>query len=141
MKLRSVLARTNARLISVAPADSVRDAIALLTEHDIGCVLVLDEAGGLAGILSERDIVRATPGGDVLSEPVSALMTSDVVYGHPDDDLESVLATMTSRHFRHLPVIDGGSLVGIVSIGDVVQEQLDNLRGTVENLQIEAMES
>jgi CBS domain-containing protein len=93
------------------------------------------------GILSERDIVRAAAKSESVFEvPVSQLMTRDVVAGAPGDDLGAVGHTMVERRIRHLPVMDAGKLVGIVSIGDVVKAQRDQYEGELDTLQTIVME-
>ena len=97
--------------------------------------------GGPIGILSERDVVRSAVRDEaVFAKTVSALMTKDVILGVPQDDLESVGYTMTTRRIRHLPIVEHGRLIGIISIGDVVKAQRDLYRGEVETLQIELTE-
>ena len=94
------------------------------------------------GLLSERDIIRAmasSPG--AIQQTVADLMTSPVLTAAPDDDAASVLRTMTSRRFRHMPVVAGDSLVGMVTIGDLVKAQLTEFRGTVESLETRLLES
>jgi CBS domain-containing protein len=125
-----------AGVVTVNPAATVTAALAALAEHNIGALLVVDD-GGLRGILSERDIVRrlAATGATTLDEPVSNLMTTDVVTCGPRDAVDAIAETMTARRIRHMPVLDGEQLVGIVSIGDVVLNrirQLEQDRGQLE---------
>jgi CBS domain-containing protein len=99
---------------------------------------VVDEADKPVGILSERDIVRAMVGrDDVLALTIGQVMTTPVIAATPQDDLTSVMQTMTERRFRHLPIVDRGKLAGIVSIGDVVKAQLDAYRGEIDTLQMQ----
>ena len=95
----------------------------------IGCLMVMGEDGGIRGIISERDIVRALgeAGGDCLDRPVSSVMTTQVETCGPDDSADSVLERMTNGRFRHMPVVDGGNLVSIISIGDVVKARIEAL--------------
>jgi CBS domain-containing protein len=95
----------------------------------IGCLMVMGEDGGIRGIISERDIVRALGevGGDCLDRPVSSVMTTQVETCGPDDSADSVLERMTNGRFRHMPVVDGGNLVSIISIGDVVKARIEAL--------------
>ena len=142
MKLESVLATKGSRVVTTTPAMSVGDAVALLAEHNVGALVAVDWQGKPCGIVSERDIVRAMARrADVMPLAVSDLMTTGLVCGSPDDDLEAVLQTMTSRHFRHLPVVDNGQLVGILTIGDLVKAQLNQYRGAVDTLEVRLMES
>ncbi|WP_424932183.1 CBS domain-containing protein [Amaricoccus macauensis] len=113
-------------IYSVKPESSVSDAVSLLKAHRIGAVLVLGADGGLVGILSERDVVRkmADAGGHVLTLPVSDLMTSNPVTCQSNERLIEMMHRMTEGRFRHLPVVDDGKLVGLITIGDVVKHRL-----------------
>ena len=140
MNIASLLSRKGARVVTVEPQDTVREGLRRLAEHNIGALVVVDGQGGLAGIVSERDIVRALVRTEaILAEPVAAIMTRSVVIGTPQDDLVAVGTTMTERHIRHLPVVDGGRLVGMVSIGDVVKAQRDQYQGEVDTLQFQIL--
>jgi CBS domain-containing protein len=141
MNVASLLAKKGPKVITVQPEQTIRQALALLAEHNIGALVVVDREGRPVGILSERDIVRtAVRDESVFTKTVNLLMTKDVILGLPTDDLESVGRTMTDRHIRHLPVVDQRRLVGIISIGDVVKAQRDLYRGEVETLQMELTE-
>jgi CBS domain-containing protein len=138
MNIAHVLARKGVRVITIRPEQSIRQALALLAENNIGAVVAVDETGRPVGILSERDVVRtAAHDEQVFSRAVAELMTRDVVVGVPDDDVKTVGHTMTERHIRHLPVMDKGRLVGIVSIGDVVKALRDEYEGEVDTLQMQ----
>jgi len=140
MTIAHVLARKGGKVVTIEPHATIRQALALLAEHDIGALVVVDTAGAPVGILSERDVVRAAAREEaVFDRPVEALMTRQVVLGRPDDDLASVAHTMTERRIRHLPVVDQGRLVGIVSIGDVVKAQRDQYAGELDTLQIQLL--
>ncbi|MCL4486917.1 MAG: CBS domain-containing protein [Chloroflexi bacterium] len=137
MKISAVLATKGMSVITIHPDQPLDEAIALLSQHNIGALVVVDVAGRPVGILSERDIVRgAANSKDVFAARVQQLMTTNVVTGSPQDDLHSVLQTMTDRHFRHMPIVDEGKLLGIVSIGDVVKAQLNEYKGEIDTLQI-----
>jgi CBS domain-containing protein len=141
MNIASLLAKKGPKVITVQPEQTIRQALALLADHNIGALVVVDRDGGPVGILSERDVVRnAARDEAVFAKTVSALMTKDLILGVPQDDLESVGHTMTNRRIRHLPVVDQRRLVGIISIGDVVKAQRDLYRGEVETLQFELTE-
>lgn len=116
-------------VISVKPTSSVIEAAKLLSEHRIGTVVVSADGESLDGILSERDIVRelGKRGVSCLSDPVSALMTSKLVTCQPSDTLLEVLEVMTNGRFRHVPVMDQGKMVGLISIGDAVKGRLSEL--------------
>jgi len=136
MKVQTILATKGKNVITVRPEQSVGEATRLLAEHNIGALVVVNQAVQPMGIISERDIIRAAARRqDVFSLPVSQVMTSDVIIGLPQDDLISVAHTMTERRFRHLPIMDRGELVGIVSIGDIVKCQRDQFQGEIDTLQ------
>lgn len=126
MTVGKILRDKGNAIISVGENASVREALKVLKDHRIGAVVVLGAKGRLAGILSERDVVRALPdqGGEILDQPVSRLMTRDVITCSPADSVNSLMAKMTEKRVRHLPVMDKGKLVGVISIGDVVKERI-----------------
>jgi CBS domain-containing protein len=124
-------------VISVKPASSVADAAKLLSKHRIGTVVVSGDGTTLDGILSERDIVRelGKRGTGCLSDPVSALMTSELVTCSPSNTAVEVLEMMTEGRFRHLPVMDDGKMIGLISIGDAVKGRLAELAMEKESLE------
>lgn len=114
-------------VITVAPDATVRELVALLAQHNVGA-LVVCEGEKLAGIVSERDVVRRLQEDEtVLDRPVSSIMTSDVKTCAPDMRVNDLMQVMTTERFRHMPVLEGGRLVGIVSIGDVVKHRMNEL--------------
>ena len=140
MSIAHLLAGKGRGVVTIQPEDSIRQALGLLAQHNIGALIVVDSRQQPVGILSERDIVReAARNEGVFAQAVSALMTKDVVIGGPQDDLHSVAHTMIERRIRHLPVMESGTLVGIVSIGDVVKAQRDQYHGEVETMQTQLL--
>jgi CBS domain-containing protein len=140
MNIASLLASKGVKVVTIGPHESIRGALLLLARHNIGALVVVEGQGTLVGIVSERDIVRALARTEtILVEPVAVIMTREVVIGTPQDDLVAVGTTMTERHIRHLPVVEGGRLVGIVSIGDVVKAQRDQYQGEVDTLQYQLL--
>ncbi len=127
MSVASILKSKGTNIITTKVGDSVSHASSVLANNKIGAVLVLDEAGNLAGILSERDIVTALAGSGsgCLIVNVEDLMTSDVFVCEPGDSTDDILMMMTDKRIRHLPVVDNGELLGVISIGDVVKERMD----------------
>ncbi|MDE9451783.1 CBS domain-containing protein [Aliiroseovarius sp. Z3] len=121
--------KTLAGVATVKPGSKVADAANLLSEKKIGAVIVSEDGVRPAGILSERDIVSALGkvGVGCLDQPVDDLMTSKLVTCAPGDRAIQVLQTMTEGRFRHMPVLDGEEMIGLVSIGDVVKARLDEL--------------
>jgi CBS domain-containing protein len=116
-------------VVTISPDAGVRELLAKLSEHNIGALIVSSDGKSLDGIVSERDVVRRLHSdGTVINNVVSAIMTDVVETCTPDDDLDEVMQTMTERRFRHIPVVQGGTLVGIISIGDVVKYKIDQLQ-------------
>jgi CBS domain-containing protein len=120
---------------SVRPDDTVLAALGVMAEHDIGAVLVL-EGEELAGILTERDYARKVVlvGRSSKDSPVRAIMTADVVCVPPDRTIEDCMALMTEHRVRHLPVVDRGQVIGVVSIGDLVKATIDEQEFTINQL-------
>lgn len=125
MNVARILKDKGRDVTTISPATSVRDVIATLAEKKIGAAVVCEDLR-VAGIVSERDIVRilAKNGPSVLDEPVSKFMTKDVMTCGERDTVSWLMEEMTSRRFRHMPVVEGGRLIGIVSIGDVVKQRI-----------------
>jgi CBS domain-containing protein len=124
-------------VVTISPDALVAEASKLLARHKIGALIAVEDDGAIAGILSERDIVRGVAQQEdmCLKARVRDLMTASVFTCHQDDALESLAQTMTSRRIRHLPVVDdAGKLVGIVTIGDVVKSRLEEAAMEVDNL-------
>ena len=120
------LIRGRGEVISARLDQSVAEVVGILVERRIGAVLVMD-GGQIAGILSERDVVRciAERGESILGSPASDIMTEKVETVSPDETVNSAMAHMTRRRIRHLPVVEDGRLVGIVSIGDLVKRRIE----------------
>ncbi|WP_171207570.1 MULTISPECIES: CBS domain-containing protein [unclassified Ruegeria] len=117
-------------VVTVKPDITVSEAAEILAEKRIGTVVVSEDQGQTAiGILSERDIVRelASSGSGCLDKPVSAYMTKDLITATQQDKVEAILSRMTEGRFRHMPVVEEGKLIGIVTLGDVVKAQLSEL--------------
>lgn len=136
MHVQAILGNKGSQVVSIRPQATIMDACRLLAEHRIGAVLVMDDDGGLAGIFSERDSVRALAkhGGSALDLPLGEVMTRDVLTCKPEDSIDDLMSVMTARRVRHLPVVEDGKLVGIVSIGDVVKHRLDQAALEVDSL-------
>lgn len=121
---------------NIAPGASVYDALRLMADKNIGALLVVDE-GKILGILSERDYARKVALMDRSSKQtaVREVMTSSVMYARPDQTNEECMAMMTDNRLRHLPVIDDGRLLGLVSIGDLVKDIISEQQFTIDQLQ------
>jgi CBS domain-containing protein len=140
MKISNILSTKPGGVITIGPDKNLADAIAMLVKHNIGALVVVDEDERLRGILSERDIIRAlNERGEALRLPVKAIMTTKVIVGLAEDDVMSVAHTMTERRFRHLPVMEGQELIGIVSIGDILKAQRDQYRGEIDTLETQIL--
>lgn len=128
MTVAQILKVKGTDVVTVQPDDTLAKAVDVLASRRIGAVLVLHPTGAVAGVLSERDVVRtiAHHGADALQQKVSAVMTSEVVHTTPRETIEHIMEKMTHGRFRHLPVLDDGRLIGIVSIGDVVKRRIDD---------------
>ena len=129
MTVKAILAGKGREVIYIDPAASLFEAVRLLAKNRIGATLVLGAGRRIVGILSERDVVRALAerGPAVLEEPVSQLMTRNVSTCNESETVSKIMERMTDGKFRHVPVVDQGRLVGIVSIGDVVKHRLQQM--------------
>jgi CBS domain-containing protein len=135
MTVRSILDTKGHQILNVAPDVKLSAAIKVLGDHKIGAVLVMNQ-GRLEGILSERDIVRelGERGARILEEPVSAVMTRKVVSCRESDTVSAIMEMMTIGKFRHLPVVEDGKVVGLISIGDIVKRRVQEYEAEQEAL-------
>ena len=129
MRIQDVIrGKPSQDVVTVSPDATVRELLALLAQHNIGALVVCGPDDDVAGIVSERDVVRRLNDGDsVLDGPVSAIMTTSVRSAQPDSQLDDLMTLMTEHRIRHVPVLDDGRLTGIVSIGDVVKHKISQL--------------
>ena len=129
MKVRQILESKGGELATITPDRTVEDAIGELGRRRIGSLVVVDDSGKLVGILSERDLVAqmAEHGLDLSESRVRDLMTHTVTTCKPDDDVTAVTVKMTDGRFRHVPVLEQGRLVGLISIGDAVAARINEL--------------
>lgn len=132
----AVLEHKGHHVVSVGPRQTVTAVVKVLTENRIGAAPVINEVGQLVGIISERDIVRGISerGDTVLTRPAEELMTREVRTCSSEDQLVEIMQVMTLQRIRHLPVLQNGTLNGIVSIGDVVKQRLEEVQFEVEQL-------
>ncbi|HVX44891.1 MAG TPA: CBS domain-containing protein [Mycobacteriales bacterium] len=137
MKIQDVIRAKGSDVSTVGPDTTIIDLLSALAERGVGAMVVMSDAGSLVGIVSERDVVRQlhSRGPSMLGGSVQDIMTTDVATCEPRDDIEHVMRMMTERRFRHLPVMAGGQLAGIVSIGDVVKSRIDELVTTTAHLE------
>ena len=129
MQISQLLRHKGREVATIDGAESVRTALALLAEKGIGALVVSSDGSRIDGIVSERDVARGlhARGAGLLAEPVSSVMTAQVHTCPPHASVHDLARTMTDHRVRHVPVVDDGTLVGIVSIGDVVKARLDEL--------------
>ena len=129
MKINDVIrGKSSQTVITISPGATVRDLLSLLDEHNIGAVVVSNDGNSVDGIVSERDVVRKLNGDDsVLDAPVEQIMTAVVQTCEPGADVDGLMAQMTEHRIRHVPVVDRGRLVGVISIGDVVKSRITQL--------------
>jgi CBS domain-containing protein len=137
MLISEILRRKGSTVVTTGTGSTVSELVGMLSEHNIGAVVVID-GDRVVGIISERDVVRslAELGTAVLDQTVADLMSTELVSSGPDDLVDDIAAQMTDRRIRHLPVLSGGKLVGIVTIGDVVAariHELERTRGQLES--------
>jgi len=136
MKLKEVLAAKGRRVVTVSAKSSIADAIRTMHAENVGSVMVPDSESCPVGIFTERDVVRMYADGDRDFDqlPVEARMTCSVVLGRLSMTVDEALGLMTERRFRHLPVVEDGKLLGIVSIGDLVKRKLEETAQEAEAL-------
>jgi CBS domain-containing protein len=140
MKVNTILSTRKRSVITITSDKTLRDVALLLTQYNIGAAPVVNEDGDLQGIISERDIIRAAAvHADPFTLPVDEVMTRHVVVGVPQDDIWAVAHTMTERRFRHLPIVDEGKLIGIISIGDIMKLQRDAYQGELDTLELQLL--
>jgi CBS domain-containing protein len=136
MNIENVLTSKGGGVVTIRPDQTVKEALELFAKHNIGALVVVDDAHRPVGMITERGILRSALTNDhVLAETVAPVMTRNVIIGHPSDDLMSVAHTMTEKRIRHLPVMHHGKVVGIVSLGDLVKAQRDHHEGQVVTLE------
>jgi CBS domain-containing protein len=136
MAVSQILKTKGSDVITAKPSDSLALVAKLLASHRIGAILILDDKNGIAGIVSERDIVRAVAehGQAALGKPASAVMTAKVHTCSLDDTENELMALMTQHRIRHIPVVEKGKLAGMISIGDVVKLRIEAIEHEADDL-------
>jgi CBS domain-containing protein len=137
MQISQLLRHKGQDVATIDGSESIRSALAVLAERGVGALVVSADGRRVEGIVSERDVARGLHqrGADLLDDPVSSLMTADVHTCPPSARVTDLAQTMTDHRVRHVPVVDDGVLIGIVSIGDVVKARLDELEDERKHLQ------
>lgn len=135
MRIADVLRNKGSAVVTVTPQTTVAELLAGLAKHNIGAMVVVG-ANGLAGMVSERDVVRKLHerGAELLARPVAEIMTRAVVTCTPRDSVDDLSVLMTQHRVRHVPVVERGELAGVVSIGDVVKSRMEELEESHEHL-------
>lgn len=136
MAVSHILGVKGRNVFTVRPTDTVEAVAKILGEKRIGAVVVTDDSGRIAGIVSERDVVRqiAVEGAAVLTKLASTIMTTDVHTCREGDSERDLMALMTARRIRHLPVLKNGKLDGMISIGDVVKMRIESIEREAEDM-------
>ena len=136
MHAQEIIGHKGGNVTTVAPDASVAEAVSMLRVHNIGALVVSNDGTTVAGIISERDIVRAlaSDGADTLSQTVGDLMVTEVFTCGTKAQVAELMELMTAKRVRHVPVVDDGALVGIISIGDVVKQRLSELETEASQL-------
>lgn len=136
MNVRQILGEKGSQVVTIDPSASLSSAARLLDKYGIGALLIINRGGDIAGILSERDIVRALAsteaGGD--EAQVRDFMTADIHFCTPSDSSDDLMDVMTEKRVRHLPVLEDGALAGIVSIGDIVKGRIRQMKSEQDSL-------
>ncbi len=127
MQVNEILNKKGNQVVTIDPEKTIGRAVNTLANQNIGAIVVCDSAEKVIGLLAERDIIRgnAIHGAEVFDLHVKDLMVHEIYTCTPDDDIKDIMSTMTHRRVRHVPVVVGGKLIGIISIGDVVKNRLE----------------
>lgn len=130
MLVKDLLKDKSREVITTKPTATVAEAMELLLKHNIGCLPVFDEADDLIGIVSDKDIFRAAHQFESTFKklPISQLMSTEVLIGIPEDEVEYVAGIMTYNRVRHIPIMDGGRMVNLLSIGDIVKARISDMK-------------
>ena len=131
MKVSDLLKTKGSGVYTIENHNTMLQALLSMIENRVGSLVVIDSESNPAGIVTERDILKILPTGEVSdwkSRAVSEFMTRDIIIGVPDDDVEYIMAMMTENRFRHVPIMSGGKLVGLISIGDIVKSLLRDVK-------------
>lgn len=136
MNVKAILAAKGGEIVCIEPTADLAAATQLLSANRIGAVLIKGAGGHIAGILSERDIVRALSqhGAAALSLPIGQVMTREVTTCTEEDNIATIMERMTAGKFRHMPVVSKGHLVGLISIGDVVKQRVEEIESETDAL-------
>ncbi len=135
MKVFEILKEKGDKVHCICPEATLMDAVSMLCEHNIGALVVIDEKSGVKGIITERDILRNVASCQNDRIKVNQVMSKDLVICIPDDEIESLMKTMTQKKIRHIPIMDKGRLAGIISIGDILKSLHDEKTAKIRYLE------
>lgn len=133
MRVADIIRKKGSDVVTLPPSATIAELVETLADKNIGSVVIMED-NEVVGIVSERDVVRRLRTSQDVSEPVSAIMTRQLVWCGPHDDVRELATTMTERRIRHVPVVVDGRLAAIVSIGDVVKHRLEELEAERDQL-------
>lgn len=140
MNVQHILSIKGKGVVTIKPEQTVKYAIMQMEKHNIGSLVVLDDAKQMVGIVTERRIIRQAPQvADILSRRVDEVMQTEIITVTPEDDLNALAHAMTEHRVRHLPICDQDQLMGIISIGDVLKAQRDLYHGEASTLEMQIM--
>jgi CBS domain-containing protein len=136
MTAARILDEKGATVFTIRPTQSLQDAAAALTQYKVGAVIVTGADQAPVGVFSERDLARsiAQSGASALMEPVSSVMSTGLITASPSDDIDTLLSLMTDKRVRHIIIMQGGDMLGVVSIGDVVKRKIAQTEAEAESL-------
>lgn len=133
--VKDILSKKGARVVFIGPDLTLREALDTMIDNKVGALPVKDTSGDIAGIITERDLMREVYNREDLdSRLVGAVMTTNIISARREDGIDTVMEQMTENRFRHVPILEEGKLVGIISIGDLVKSQLHYLKHQMEDL-------
>lgn len=134
-KVRDILGKKGSRVVFAGPDLSLRQALETMIANKVGALPIKDESGDIVGIITERDLMREVHAKtDLEHRQVGDVMTTNIISARRDDGIDTVMEQMTENRFRHVPILEDGKLVGIISIGDLVKSQLAYLKHQMEEL-------
>lgn len=136
MTAARIVAEKGATVFTVRPAQTLQDAAIALNQYKVGAVIVTDAQQNPVGVFSERDLARAIAlsGASALSDPVESVMSTGLITASPSDSVDALLSVMTEKRVRHIIILDGGRMTGVVSIGDVVKRKIAQTEAEAESL-------
>jgi CBS domain-containing protein len=134
-RVKDILQKKGSRVVYIDPTITLRQALNTMIENKVGALSVKDDSGNIVGIITERDVMREVHAyADLEARSVQSVMTANIISATREDGIDTVMEQMTENRFRHVPILEKGRLVGIISIGDLVKSQLSYLKHQMEDL-------